>query len=163
MLLNIAKNQYRTLEDIKADTRLTLSPLIISYPKYKLYLLVIINLKSNQIISHKLALTPWTSPMFNTWLDELDEAKLINNSNNTCLHCLKITPFTTKAFLYKAYALNLDLSFHNRNEILPNILDVKNFFRLFLTPETLQLLPEYIEKWNTKYTPIIKETENLNK
>lgn len=153
------------MEDLSKEQSKVITPILISYTPYSTHSLILLDLKTNQIVGNKTLTHTWK------FLDLLsffnDQITLDVLTPDTIIHCIKQNPFTTKGFAALLASNKLELSYYNRSEILPSVNCTRILFQQYLNPQKLHLLPEFIAQWNTKVAPNLNsitasQTESLD-
>lgn len=143
------KNKFITLKDVENTSKNVLTPILINFTHEKKYLLILLDLKTNKILSHQLLDTPWRSNDMVKYITSLILTSTIPKSN-LVFHVLKQNPFTTNNFAILVTTIRADLSYYSRVETLKNIYAARTFFRKY--PKYSQLnfidLNNIITSWN---------------
>jgi hypothetical protein len=149
-------NFFSSYEIINKFDGLILTPVLITIgtvkPFSNVHLMLLINLKTAEIVGHSVQYTTWKASNLVEFIKTQVDMHADDWQNNQTIsfHAPKQTPFTTKQFGAYLYSNRYGLSFYNRNQQLSLILAVKNIFSKHVHPMTEESgIKHVIESWNS--------------
>jgi len=147
-------NLIPTLVDIFSEPKLIVTPIFINFPHHAFYLLILYNLKTNEIIYASAQRTIWNSKQFINFVEYCISNNLLTHSD-VVFHILKQNPLTSKVVAFFILSHNYRMSYYTRNTTLPNISATRELFRTLLTAKYIENLDEFITRWNRDISPVV--------